>query len=317
MVLKAVFGKFLPETTGVPARYPIQDVTSIVKKQVASGKYDMVVDDQLFLGGKEAEGNQPELRVTYLTDGETNTATVSRGKRLKLSKDMPVPKVLRSGNDDVLLTPYPVQVLFNRGTSAPETRTVGSVPEPLPLNGPWVLSYPKTPQDTQHVSLQQLTSWSTAADTSLRYFSGTAKYSTTLDIPDSLIGPGHSLELDLGSVHVIAEVSINGKDVGVLWKAPFSINLNGYAVAGENLVDIEITNLWPNRLIGDERLPVDYTIKKNKVNKWPNWLATPAARTSGRTTFPSFHHWNKDDKLRTSGLLGPVRLNVYRRLVLD
>ena len=317
VVQKAVFGKFLPETTGVPARYPIQDVTSIVKQQIAAGNYDLEVNDDLFLGGKKAEGNQPALRINYLTDGETSTATVFRGKRLKLSKDMPAPKTLRSGDDDILLTPYPAQVVFSRDEGPGKKQKVSTVPEPLPLNGPWAFSYPKAPQDTQRLTLPQLSSWSTAEDSALRYFSGTATYSTTLDVPENLIGPEHSLELDLGSVHVIAEVSINGKDVGILWKAPFRIKLDDHLVAGENSVDIQITNLWPNRLIGDERLPVDYTTKKNMVNKWPDWLAKPASRTSGRTTFPSFHHWNKDDKLKTSGLLGPVRLNVYRRLVLD
>lgn len=316
VILKAVFGKFLPETKGVPARFPVQDVASILNDSIAASNFDIAVDDRL-LGGKKAEGDQPGLRITYATEGELRTLFVHRGEILKLSKETPFPKTMHREKGDMLLTPYPLRVAYEKGAGVRQELTVSAVPEPLPLDGPWELSYPQTPQDTNHVSLNRLTSWSTAEDATLRYFSGTAKYSTTLELPEHLIDPEYSLELDLGGVHVIAEVTVNGKAVGVLWKHPFRVNLDGKVLPGKNLVEVKVTNLWPNRLIGDNQLPADYTLKNDMIAAWPEWLTSPAARPSGRTTLPSYRHWDKDSELRTSGLLGPVKLNIYRRVVLD
>ena len=316
VILKAVFGKFLPETTGVPAKYPIHDVAATIEKAIASGTYDILVGDQLIGGGK-AEGDRPELKITYATAGETHTIIIPRGKRLKLSKNGPSPKTVRSGKQDILLAPYPLRVSYERGNGARQELAVGSVPEPISLGESWKLSYPRAPRDTHQISLDKLTSWSTLEDSTLRYFSGTAKYMTTLEVPGHLIGPEYSLELDLESVHVIAEVAVNGKAVGTLWKRPFRINVDGYLLPGENSVEVRVTNLWPNRLIGDARLPADYTMKKNKITAWPDWLTSSVARPTDRTTLPSFRHWYKDSDLRPSGLLGPVRLNIYRRVVLD
>ncbi|MDR2773916.1 MAG: hypothetical protein LBC19_04090, partial [Tannerella sp.] len=154
-------------------------------------------------------------------------------------------------------------------------------------------------------------SWSTSSDEEIRYFSGTAACEKQFTLPESLIQDGYSLELDLGDVRVIAEIIVNGKNLGILWKAPFRVNLDGFVHKGVNDLEVRITNLWPNRLIGDERLPDDYEWRDKRIKKWPEWLANHTERPSKRITFTTWKHWNKDSPLQRSGLLGPVIIRPY------
>jgi hypothetical protein len=97
--------------------------------------------------------------------------------------------------------------------------------------------------------------------------------------------------LDLGRVKEIAEVSVNGKPLGILWKPPFQADVTGALRPGANHLDIKITNLWPNRMIGDQQ---------------------PSA--AKRYTFTDYKPYTKDSPLLESGLLGPVTLaSVVRR----
>jgi hypothetical protein len=113
-----------------------------------------------------------------------------------------------------------------------------------------------------------------------------------------------------------AEVSLNGKPFGVLWKPPFRVNLTGAAHPGTNALEVKVTNLWPNRLIGDEQLPADREWNGKQLKAWPDWVLDGKPSPTGRLTFTTWHHWTKDDALLESGLLGPVTLKVAERRVL-
>ena len=123
--------------------------------------------------------------------------------------------------------------------------------------------------------------------------------------------------LDLGSVSVIAEVIVNGKNAGVLWKSPFRINIGEFIKKGANTLEVSVTNLWRNRLIGDEKLPLDYPRKDERAKPLPDWLVNKTERMSRRTTFASWNHYDKNDDLLTSGLLGPVKLVSYETVILE
>jgi hypothetical protein len=114
---------------------------------------------------------------------------------------------------------------------------------------------------------------------------------------------------------VIAAVRLNGKDLGILWKPPYRVDVTGALKAGENTLEVKVTNLWANRMIGDEGLPEDSQRNPNgTLKEWPQWLLEGKPSPTGRYTFTAWRLWNKDDPLIESGLLGPVTLRVAERV---
>jgi hypothetical protein len=114
--------------------------------------------------------------------------------------------------------------------------------------------------------------------------------------------------IDLGAVKNFAEVTLNGQSFGVLWKPPFRVNVTAAAKAGSNKLVVKITNLWPNRLIGDEQLESDREWNGKELVAWPEWMLEGKPSPTGRFTFTTWHHWTKDSPLLESGLLGPVQI---------
>ena len=162
--------------------------------------------------------------------------------------------------------------------------------------------------DEPAVTLDKLISWTDSTNDGVRYFSGTATYTKEINVPAQRLTPGRELWLDLGLVKYFAEVSLNGHDFGVLWKPPFRVNVTSAAKPGANQLVVKVTNLWPNRLIGDEQLPPDVEWDVKQLKAWPQWLLDGKPSPTGRLTFTTWHHWTKDSKLLESGLLGPVKL---------
>ena len=125
--------------------------------------------------------------------------------------------------------------------------------------------------------------------------------------------------LDLGRVKNFAEVTVNGKKYAPMWRPPYRVDVTDAVKPGRDTLDLEIkvTNLWPNRLIGDDRLFeddcewTDGTKKGPKdvyIKKIPQWVREGKPSPTGRHTFTTFKHWSKEDDLLPSGLLGPVTI---------
>ena len=185
--------------------------------------------------------------------------------------------------------------------------TVEKVPAPVEVSGPWALRFPPKWGAPVELELPRLISWPDHLDSGVKYFSGTATYHREIVLPAELFARGLRVWLNLGAVKNIAEVFVNGKPLGVLWKPPFRMEITGGARPGKNQLEIKITNLWPNRLIGDEQLPPDCELEANgALKRWPQWLLEGKPSPTGRLTFTTTHFWKKDDKLLPSGLLGPV-----------
>jgi hypothetical protein len=143
----------------------------------------------------------------------------------------------------------------------------------------------------------------------VKYFSGTATYRTAFRVRPDFVSEQRRLDLDLGGVAALAEVKLNGKDLGVLWKPPFCADVTDVLKAGENHLEVRVTNLWPNRLIGDEQLPEDSQRNPDGTLKsWPEWLQQGKPSPTGRRTFTTWRLWKKTDALLDSGLLGPVQV---------
>jgi hypothetical protein len=180
-----------------------------------------------------------------------------------------------------------VFVVFRRAASAP-ARTLAPPRSTVltTLSGPWRMSFPANWGAPPQVHLTALTSWTASPDPGVKYFSGTATYTKQIHAPAAWLGAGKRVILDLGQVKEIAEVSVNGKPHGILWKPPFQADVTGALKPGPNRVEIKVTNLWPNRMIGD--------------------LQPAAAK---RYTFTDYKPYTKDSPLLESGLLGPVTLS--------
>jgi hypothetical protein len=172
------------------------------------------------------------------------------------------------------------------------------------LNGPWAVSFDPKWGGPQSALFPQLEDWTKNQTEGIKYYSGTATYHRTIHLPEDVRRKNPDLSIDLGEVHHLARIYVNGREVGIVWTAPFQANISDAVVPGDNRIDIEVANLWPNRLIGDEQYPDDGI----KNGQWPEWLLKNQARTSGRFTFTTAKFYQKDSALLKSGLIGPVRI---------
>jgi hypothetical protein len=173
---------------------------------------------------------------------------------------------------------------------------VASVDVPAPakahvIENPWTVRFAPGWGAPDSAVFPKLVSWTDRAEDGIKYFSGAAVYESTFDVPKGLLDTGQHLELDLGAVANLAEVGLNGKPLGVLWKPPFRVDVTGLVRESGNHLQVKVVNLWVNRMIGDERHP-----------------EVP------RYTHANMYKFTKDSPLRTSGLLGPVRIEAAREL---
>jgi hypothetical protein len=119
------------------------------------------------------------------------------------------------------------------------------------VKGEWTVDFQSGRGAPESAKFKELSDWSNNSDPGIKYFSGTATYTTTIDVPQSALDDGARIELELGKVHEIAEVAVNGQTEGIAWKPPYSVDITDAVKAGENTLSIKVVNLWPNRLIGD------------------------------------------------------------------
>ena len=209
---------------------------------------------------------------------------------------------------------------FSLKTTRGDFRRV-SIPEvsaPMELTGPWQVAFPSGWGAPEKVGLPTLASWSQHTNLGVKYFSGTAAYHLEVDVPPERLAKGRRVTLDLGDVQVVAEVLLNGRSAGVLWKAPYAVEVTHLLRAGRNQLEIRVANLWVNRLIGDGPYPDDVEWTTNTgstatglgLTRIPDWVVNHTPRPSPqRKAFVSWRwpHLAKKELL-PSGLIGPVRL---------
>jgi len=153
------------------------------------------------------------------------------------------------------------------------------------VEGPWDLSFEPNLGAPAKISVDTLISWSDSSDEGVKYFSGKGTYTKTIDAPADWSAKGADVWLDLGDVKNLAEVSMNGKPLGIVWKTPYRVDITPALKPGKNTVEIKVTNAWVNRIIGDRQ---------------------PNVAKSYTFTSPKFY--KADSRLVASGLLGPVRV---------
>jgi len=153
------------------------------------------------------------------------------------------------------------------------------------IDGAWNVSFQKDRGAPAQIVLNQLTSWSENSDPGVKYFSGTGSYTKTIQAPAGWFKEDSQIWLDLGSVKNLAEVVVNGKSLGIVWKTPFRVNVTEALKQGENVLEVKVTDLWVNRLIGDLQ---------------------PGMKT--KITYTTQPFYQVDSPLVLSGLLGPVKI---------
>lgn len=314
-LIKAIYGKFEPGFNSNLPELPT-NVTKRIDNMIASGELVFPVNDRL-IGQTQANQNKgKKLRLVYSVEGEVSEWMVAEGRDVNLTLYAPEPKLVVEEENVTWVTPQVGSMTYSTASGNTKTIRVETMPEAIEVSGSWEINFPPNLGAPSKASFDKLYSWTESPDEGIRYFSGTATYRKEINIPEEYIEANKSLELDLGRVRSIAEVIVNGKNLGILWKAPFRIDLGGVIQAGPNEIQIRITNLWPNRLIGDARYPEDCEWGDWLPNSWPNWLINHTERDSKRVTFTTWKHWRAGDPLLPSGLLGPVILRPYVHVTL-
>jgi hypothetical protein len=157
------------------------------------------------------------------------------------------------------------------------------------LTGTWQVNFDPKWGGPKSIRFHTLTDWTLSQVEGVKYYSGTAVYHKKFDLPKSVVSQKtKKLYLDLGEVNNMARVKLNGKDLGIIWTAPWRVEITG-SILRHNKLEIEVVNLWPNRLIGDEKFPDDGI----KNGEWPEWIKNGLPRTNGRYTFSTYKFYSR------------------------
>jgi hypothetical protein len=200
----------------------------------------------------------------------------------------------------IVFRPPTVGTVRRTVCGAPGGRALPNSPVLKPvmeLTGPWTVTFePKLGSPSNAVVFNNLADWTTQANPAIKYYSGKATYRKSFGGPSSAVAtadggrdgarPSIRMYLDLGVVHNLAQVRLNGQDLGVVWCAPWRVDISKAIRAGSNDLEIDVVNLWPNRLIGDGKLPPEKRLTQTNIDAF----------------------YKGEPKLLPSGLLGPVRV---------
>jgi hypothetical protein len=178
-------------------------------------------------------------------------------------------------------------VAFHRSTKDPiHPNYMNNFPEPkrvAELSGPWTVAFDPKWGGPEKIVFEKLDDWTKRPEPGIKYYSGTAVYRKTFDMP-ALPKEKEKLFLDLGTVDYVARVKLNGRDLGIVWTAPWRVDISGVVKEKGNELDIEVVNTWLNRMVGDAHVPPEKRLAKTNAKYPPNQPLMP------------------------SGLLGPVTI---------
>lgn len=204
-------------------------------------------------------------------------------------KTEPVSYAIANGMTKVDLHLQPNDAVFvvfrNHAAKTALTLPAKQEKQLMTIEGSWKISFQKDRGAPATAIFDKLVSYTENSDAGIKYFSGTATYSKTITADKKWFANKIALWLDLGDVKNLAEIIVNGKSLGIAWKKPFRVDVSHALKAGDNKLEIKVTNLWVNRLIGDAQPGVIHKI-----------------------TYTTMPFYQANSKLLPSGLLGPVRI---------
>ncbi|MFD3003759.1 glycosyl hydrolase [Pontibacter toksunensis] len=227
---------------------------------------------------------QQQVEATFRVDGKLPELWHPETGRIE-----PASYTTADGRTSVKLNLSPndaVFVVFKENASQP-TVALPAVKETqlTSLDNSWAVAFQPDRGAPAQIKMDKLASWTESDDPGVKYFSGAATYTQTLKAPRKWFGKGEQLWLDLGEVEELAEVTVNGKSLGVVWKEPYRVDVTNVLKPGKNTIEIKVVNLWVNRLIGDQQPGVEEKI-----------------------TYTTMPFYQANSPLLSSGLLGPVKI---------
>jgi hypothetical protein len=324
---------------------PAEEKTDEPIRGIQYGSFALVASTLSAMGVQEDFSSAPKLRYIHRRDGGTEIyfvanpadSTISArctfhvvGKQPELwdpvtAKTRALTSFQsRDGGTSLDLDFQPYQSFFiifrKNGAAATGTSNSPRLRTAMEISGEWKVFFDTKMGGPGEVRFSSLADWTRRPEEGIMYYSGTAVYRTTFDLASPLRRSVHgdlrrSLWLDLGTVKNLAGVRLNGHDLGVLWCAPWRVNIGDFVKGAGNQLEIRVANLWPNRLIGDEKQPPDAEYgKSGALLRVPPWVTGKEPRPStGRYAFAAWKHFSADSPLLPSGLLGPVRLLQFEK----
>ena len=197
-------------------------------------------------------------------------------------------------------------VVFDGKGKAPASKGEVNFPELKPiqeLSGAWEAAFDSKWGGPEKITFDALQDWTARPEPGIKYYSGIATYRKTINLAET---PKGKMYLDLGVVHDMARVRLNGRELGVVWCAPWRVDVTGAIKTGNNPLEIEVVNRWANRLIGDKQ-PADANVRT--VACPPGFLGGQAFK-AGRYTYSMHDPYIAQSPLDPSGLIGPVTLRL-------
>ncbi len=186
----------------------------------------------------------------------------------------------------------------------------------IKLRGTWDVTFIPKIGNKFNMKFDQLSDFKYSTDKRVMYFAGTAIYQKNIMLSkDDIKVP--QIIMSLGEMNDIAQVIINGKDVGVWWYPPYKKDITQFLKEGKNNICIKVTTNWANCLIGDEQFPADFEWGNDRgklgrgIQAYPQWFINKQERPSNRKAFVIWYYHNIDTPLQPAGLVGPVELLKY------
>ncbi len=282
--------KITKATFGVPGDASrSREVTSKLQGMVNAGEVDFPVG-KFIEDGDPAFGVLKTLTVNYTADGKPFTVSAHEPGDIYIGTPVPTAAPLAELRSDAeghlsLIASEAGRYQLKMVGGKTQRIKISAVPPTRELAGAWEVSFPPKWGAPEKITLDKLTSLSDSPIPGVKYFSGTATYTKTFDWKPTAKTRKQKSEilLDLGEVQALAQVKLNGHDLGTLWQPPFRVNITDALQSGSNALEVRVANLWRNRMIGDAALPA-----------------------AERYTWSSSAQFSQDTPLPKSGLIGPV-----------
>jgi hypothetical protein len=208
------------------------------------------------------------------------------------TKDVPFIEALGKDGRNSIIVNVPGKYNLTWSDGMQQTIFEAKGPAEKELTGKWNLHFDPKWGGPDKLEINELKSWIKFDEPGIKYYSGTANYSKSFTLTSGEI-KNKQVKLDLGNVQEMASVKINGKQLQVMWSAPFKFDITSHVKPGTNELEVEVVNMWPNRLIGDSKLPIEQRLTKTNINK--------------------FNVKDSETFLRESGLLGPVKVEMVNK----